>query len=38
MSSTFAATRAPTFNGEGDFAEYERDVRLSSVITDIAEV
>jgi hypothetical protein len=33
-----SATRAPAFNGEGEFAEYERDVRLCSVITDIAEV
>jgi hypothetical protein len=38
MSSTFTTTRAPTFNGEGEFAEYERDLRLWSVITDIAEV
>jgi hypothetical protein len=38
MSSTFTATQAPTFNLEGDFAEYERDVRLWSVIIDIAEV
>jgi hypothetical protein len=38
MSSTFTTTRAPTFNVEGDFAEYERDVRLWSVITDVAEV
>jgi hypothetical protein len=38
MSVTFTTTREPTFNGEGDFAEYERDVRLWSVITDIAEL
>jgi hypothetical protein len=38
ISSTFTTTRAPIFNGEGDFAEYERDVRLWSVITDITEV
>jgi hypothetical protein len=36
MSSTFTTTRAPTFNGEGDFAEYERDVCLWSAMTDIA--
>jgi hypothetical protein len=28
MSSSFTTTRAPTFDGEGDFAEYERDFRL----------
>jgi hypothetical protein len=38
MPSTFTTTRAPNFNREGDFAEYERDVRLWSVITDIVEV
>jgi hypothetical protein len=38
MTSTFATTRAPTFHGGGDFAEYERDVRLWSTMTDIAEV
>jgi hypothetical protein len=38
MSSTFTTTRAPNCSGEGDFAEYERDVRLWSVITDIVEV
>jgi hypothetical protein len=37
-SSTFPTTRVPTFNGEDDFAEYERDDRLWSVTTDIAIV
>jgi hypothetical protein len=37
MSSTFTTTRAPTVNREGEFAEYERDGHLWSVITDIAE-
>jgi hypothetical protein len=38
MSSNFTTTCAPTFNGEGDFAEFERDSCLWSVMTDIAEV
>jgi hypothetical protein len=38
MPSTFTTTRAPNFNVEGDFAEYERDFRLWFIITDIAEV
>jgi hypothetical protein len=38
MPSIFTTTRAPIFNGEGDFAEYERDVRLWSMIPDTAEV
>jgi hypothetical protein len=38
LSSIFTTTRAPTINVEGDFAVYERDVRLWSVVIDIAEV
>jgi hypothetical protein len=38
LLSNFTTTRAPTFNGEGEFAECERDIRLWSAMTDIAEV
>jgi hypothetical protein len=38
MSTTFTTTRALTFNGEDDFAEYELEVHLWSVISDVAIV